>query len=294
MKTFSPMPMDDACPDASRSGADHSGAGRMTVTLLGTGTSTGVPVIGCGCRVCRSQDPRDDRTRCACLVELDGGLTLLIDAGPDFRRQALRQGIGRIDAVLFTHAHFDHIVGLDDLRPFFFTNEAPIPCFTGADTASILRRMFPYIFVDDSYKSAPKLVLREVEAPFCTRSRYGTGATARVEPIRVFHGEMPIYGYRIGRFAYLTDTSRIPDEGFAQLEDLDVLVLDALRPEPHPTHFSIGEAVEVAQRIGARQTYFTHLTHNVLHAEAEAGLPENIGVGHDALSFRVDGGRHSG
>ncbi len=265
----------------------------MTVTLLGTGTSTGVPVIGCGCRVCASIDPRDDRMRCACLIET-GGLTVLIDAGPDFRRQALRAGLARLDAVLFTHAHFDHIVGLDDLRPFFFENKTPIACFAGANTAAVLRRMFPYVFVEHSYKSAPKLDLREVEASFRARSRYGTGASVEVEPIRVFHGEMPIYGYRLGRFAYLTDTSRIPEESFAQLKDLDVLVLDALRPEPHPTHFSIEEATAVARRIGARQTYFTHLTHNVLHAEADAALPGGIGIGHDMLTVRVDGGRRSG
>ncbi len=265
-------------------------ANRTTVTLLGTGTSTGVPVIGCGCRVCRSADPRDTRLRCAALVE-QPGLTLLIDAGPDFRRQALRHRIRRLDAVLFTHAHFDHVVGVDDLRPFFFENKRPMLCYAQPETARVLRRMFPYIFVHDRYKAAPRLELHEVDpgSAFPIRSRYGTGAEARVTPIHIFHGVEPILGYRIGRFAYLTDTSRLPEAAYAQLEDLDVLVLDALRREPHPTHFSIDEAVAVARRIGARQTYFVHLTHDLLHAEEDARLPEGIHLGYDGLTLQVAG-----
>lgn len=254
----------------------------MTVTLLGTGTSTGVPVIGCTCRVCRSPDPRDTRTRCACLVETDG-LSLVIDTGPDFRRQALREGIRRVDAVLLTHHHFDHVVGLDDLRPFFFGNRAPIPCYARENTARVLRTMFHYIFDDGSYPGVSKLALEVVDGPFAVRSRYGTGAAVTVTPIEVFHGALPLFGYRIGRFAYLTDTNRIPEASFALLDGLDVLVLDALRHEPHATHFTIEEAVAVARRIGARQTYFIHMTHSLLHAEEEARLPEGIHLGYDGL-----------
>ena len=259
----------------------------MRVTLLGTGTSTGVPVIGCPCRVCRSPDPRDQRTRCACHIEVDG-LSLVIDTGPDFRRQMLREQITRIDAVLFTHHHADHVVGLDDLRPYFFENRRPMPCYARPDTCAVLRRMFQYIFErDGSYASVPLLDLYEIDGPFTVSSRYEPGLPVPVLPIEVLHGTLPMYGYRLGRFAYLTDTNAIPEPSYALLDDLDVLVLDALRHEEHPTHFTIGEAVEVAQRIGARQTYLVHMTHSLLHAEEDARLPEGITLGYDGLSFTV-------
>ena len=263
-------------------------AAPMQVTLLGTGTSTGVPIIGCECRVCQSEDARDKRLRCACHIDV-GGLSLVIDTGPDFRRQALRAGLARLDAVLYTHHHADHVVGIDDLRPFFFTNRHPLPCYARANTAAVLRRMFPYIFDrDGSYPMAPRLELREVEAPFTVESRAEEPHAVEVIPIEVFHGDLPMYGYRVGRFAYLTDTSRIPEASYALLEDLDVLVLDALRHHAHPTHFTIEQAVEAALRIGARQTYFIHLTHNILHAEEDALLPDGIALGYDGLSFRVE------
>jgi len=258
----------------------------MRVTLLGTGTSTGVPVIGCTCPVCRSTDPRDRRLRCACYIEV-GGLHLVIDAGPDFRQQALRAGIERVDAVLVTHHHFDHIAGLDDLRPFFFGNLRPIPCYTLHDTAEVLRRMYNYIFVDRSYPGVPKLNLVEVDGPFEVVSRYAEGRAVRVEPVEVFHGEMPVLGYRVGRFAYVTDTNNIPDHSLARLRGLDVLVLDGLRHEPHRTHFTIEAATRMAQRIGARQTYLIHMTHNILHDEADALLPDGVNLGYDGLTFDV-------
>ncbi len=258
----------------------------LKVTLLGTGTSTGVPVIGCRCRVCTSADPRDERTRCAAYVQADG-LGLVIDTGPDFRRQALREQLGRIDAVLFTHHHFDHVVGLDDLRPFFFGNRATLPCYARANTAQVLDNMFPYIFRDGTYPGVPDLALRRIEGPFDVSSRYDDLGPVRVEPIDVFHGALPMYGYRIGRFAYLTDTSALPDHSFDKLHDLDVLVLDALRHEHHPTHFTIEEAVETARRIGARQTYFIHMTHSILHEETDAGLPDGINLGYDGLTFEI-------
>lgn len=262
----------------------------MQVTLLGTGTSTGVPIIGCTCRVCQSSDARDRRMRCACHIDA-GGLHLVIDTGPDFRRQALEAGLSRLDAVLYTHHHADHIVGIDDLRPFFFGNRNPLPCYARENTAAVLRRMFPYIFDrDGSYPMAPRLELCEVEAPFEVTSRYDADAPPplRVEPIEVFHGDLPMFGYRLGAFAYLTDTSRIPEASFEKLHDLDVLVLDALRHHAHPTHFTIEQAVEAARRIGARQTYFIHLTHNILHAEEDALLPDGIALGYDGLSFHVE------
>ncbi|MDX1530539.1 MAG: MBL fold metallo-hydrolase, partial [Rhodothermales bacterium] len=255
-------------------------------------TSTGVPVIGCGCRVCTSADPRDQRTRCAAYVEAEtaaGPVRFVIDTGPDFRQQALREGISGVDAVLFTHHHFDHVVGLDDLRPFFFRNRAPIPCYAGPNTATVLRRMFAYVFADGSYPGVPLLELREVDGPFAVRSRSAPEAAVEVEPVEVFHGTLPMLGYRIGRFAYLTDVSRIPEASLTQLGDLDVLVLDALRREPHPTHFTIDEAVAAAEQVGARRTVFIHMTHNVLHAEEEARLPEGVALGYDGLTLEVGG-----
>ena len=266
-----------------------SNAAPMRVTLLGTGTSTGVPVIGCTCRVCRSADPHDRRSRCACYIEA-GGLGLIIDTGPDFRRQMLREKIERVDAVLFTHHHFDHVVGLDDMRPYFFGNRTPMPCYARPNTAAVLRHMFPYIFErDGSYPGAPPLDLYAVEAPFEIASRYEPRPPVPVMPVEVYHGQMPMYGYRLGRFAYLTDTNRIPEPSFALLENLDVLVLDALRHTPHPTHFTIEEAVAAARRIGARQTYLIHMTHNILHAEENARLPDGIALGYDGLTFEVAG-----
>lgn len=262
----------------------------VRVTLLGTGTSTGVPVIGCPCQVCTSDDPRDTRTRCAAYIEVEterGPVRFVIDTGPDFRHQALAQSIRAVDAVLFTHHHFDHVVGVDDLRPFLFANRTPIPCYADATTAAVLRDMFRYIFADGTYPGVPLLELEEVDGPFRVRSRESEAAV-EVTPLRAFHGDLPILGFRVGGFAYLTDVNRIPEATFAQLEGLDVLVLDALRPTPHPTHFSIDQAVTAAERVGARQTYFIHLTHNVLHADAEAGLPETIALGYDGLTFETD------
>lgn len=260
--------------------------GPVTVTLLGTGTSTGVPVIGCTCRVCTSSDPRDNRTRTACWVRADG-ISIIIDTGPDFRQQALREGVDHIDAVLYTHHHFDHVVGIDDLRPFLFENRSAIPCYARSDTADVLRAMFRYIFADGSYPGVPDLELNTVEEPFDVQSRIEPAKSVRVSPIEVFHGPMPLFGYRIGRFAYITDTSRIPEDSLAALDGVEVLVLDALRRKSHPTHFSIDEAIDVARRVGARQTYFTHMTHSVLHAEENAYLPDGIELGHDGLSFTV-------
>ena len=258
----------------------------MNVTLLGTGTSTGVPVIGCGCRVCHSDDARDRRLRCAAHVEA-GGVSLLIDAGPDLRQQALRAGLSRVDAVLLTHHHFDHVAALDDLRPFLFDRRGPIPCYANAETANVLEEMYPYAFGPTDYPGAPDLKLVRVDdTPFHVTQRGGL-ASVEVQPVPVLHGQLPILGYKLGRFAYLTDVSALPDASFGLLHDVDVLVLSALRPTPHPTHLTFDEAVAVALRIGARQTYFIHLSHNALHAEVDAALPEGINVGYDALAFSV-------
>jgi phosphoribosyl 1,2-cyclic phosphate phosphodiesterase len=294
--------------DARRE-ASAERAPTVHATLLGTGTSTGVPVLGCGCRVCTSEDPRDDRLRSSCHLEArppgaargEGrAVHLQIDTGPDFRRQALRYRIERIDAALYTHAHSDHVTGLDDLRPFFFENKTPVPCFARPHTAERLRAMFPHIFVHDEYPTAANLTLRELtgeRAPFFAESRYDSGSNGRqdvppvrVEPVPLLHGELPTCGFRVGRFAYLTDASTLPEASRDQLEGrVDTLVIDALHRRDHPTHFSIGEAVQVARRIGARETYFTHLTHSVRHAEEEPRLPEDVHLAYDGLELDVEG-----
>lgn len=257
----------------------------LKVILLGTGTSTGIPVIGCPCPTCISDDPRDNRTRSACYVRA-GDMGLVIDTGPDFRRQMLREKIDRIDAVLYTHHHFDHVVGMDDLRPYFFANRSPMPCYASSRTVAVLRRMFPYIFErDGTYAAAPLLDLHEVDGQFTVPSRYGGSQTVDVIPLRVMHGPMAVFGYRIGRFAYVTDTSCIPEATFSLLAGVDLLVLNALRHEPHPTHFTIAEAVAVARRVAARQTVFIHITHSILHAEDDANLPERCKLGYDGLTL---------
>lgn len=262
----------------------HARTPPLSVTLLGTGTSTGIPVLGCGCPVCTSDDPLDTRTRCSCYVRV-GPMGILIDTSPDFRRQALREDIDRIDAVCYTHHHFDHVVGIDDLRPFFAENDRAIPCYARADTASILYRNYDYLFGDDPYPGAANVDLRVIDGPFSIPSRYDDGAPVPVNPVPLTHGETTVYGYRIGRFAYLTDASALPEASRTVLKGIDVLVLDALRPEPHPTHFSFEEAAAVARRIGARQTYFVHMTHGVRHAEADAHLPDGINLAYDGLTF---------
>jgi len=257
----------------------------LTGQLLGTGTSTGVPVIGCSCRTCTSDDPRDHRLRCSCLVDVDG-VKLLIDAGPDFRRQALETGVSDVDAVLITHHHFDHVVGLDDLRPYLFGGRPRIPVFAMPTSAEILASMFSYIFRDGSYPGVPRLELREVRGPFTVGARE-SDAGVRVRPIPAVHGSLDVLGFRIGGFAYLTDVSDIPEASLELLDDLDVLVLDALRERPHPMHLTLDRAQEYARRIGAGRTVFTHMAHDILHAEVDERLPEGMELGYDGLAFET-------
>lgn len=260
----------------------------MRITLLGTGTSIGIPIIGCRCRVCTSADARDVRTRCSCLVQT-AGLDILIDAGPDLRQQALREGLTAIDALLITHHHNDHIAGLDDLRPYFFGNRRPLPCFANGTTRRILPQMFPWIF-DPRFRAAaaPRLQLKPCPRPFAVHSRYGRPGTVQVMPIRLEHGGMEVLGFRIGRFAYLTDASHVPEAAFGDLTGLDLLVINALRHRPHRTHLSIGEALKVSARTGAERTILIHMTHSVLHAEEDAALPGGVTLGYDGLTVNMD------
>jgi len=258
----------------------------VRVTIMGTGTSTGVPVLTCDCEVCTSDNPKDRRLRCSCYVSV-GDVNLLIDAGPDFRQQAMRAAIKQVDAVLITHHHFDHVVGLDDLRPFLFHNRAKIPCFAVGTSAAVLRNMFSYIFRDGSYPGVPRLELHEVGGPFVVSNRSDNGQSVEVIPIPAVHGSLNVLGFRIGRFAYMTDVSDVPFASMGLLEDLDVLVLDALRDRPHPMHMTFEQSITLAKSIGARKTYFTHMSHEILHAELEARLPKGMAPAFDGLQFEA-------
>ena len=246
--------------------------------MLGTGTSHGVPMIGCACAVCRSPDPRDKRWRPSIYIEADDGTALLVDTGPDLRAQALRFGVTRVDAILYTHGHADHIVGLDEVRRFNALQRRPIPCYADERTIDEIRQMFAYVFEPDTPKGGgvPDVVLTRVDGPF-------TFSGTRIVPVPVYHGARPVLGFRLGAFAYLTDCSRIPEASWPLLGDLDVLVLDALRERPHPTHFSLGEAVDAARRIGSRRTFFTHICHDLGHEATSAKLPPSMQLAYDGL-----------
>jgi phosphoribosyl 1,2-cyclic phosphate phosphodiesterase len=254
----------------------------MRVTFLGTGTSTGVPVVSCRCRVCTSTKPRNQRLRQSVLIEM-GGLFGLIDTTPDLRLQLLRNPIPRLDFILFTHSHSDHLMGLDDIRPFNFRQREPLLAYASTPTAKAIRRAFSYIWDDRSQIGGgkPQLDLREVAEPF-------THDGIEIVPIPVAHGDWTILGFRIGRFAYITDTNGIPPSSMELLRGVEVLALDGLRPAPrHPTHFTIDEAVACAQQIGARETWLIHLTHEVDHDELEAELPPGIRLAYDELVLTI-------
>jgi phosphoribosyl 1,2-cyclic phosphate phosphodiesterase len=248
------------------------------ITFLGTGTSNGIPVIGCGCAVCRSDDPRDKRTRTSAVVRT-GKLTFLIDTATELRIQALANNLTHVDAVLMTHAHADHTGGFDDLRRFNEVQQQHLPVYANATTAEMLRERYAYTFVDtfSFYGGKPDLYLHETSGPFEVMGQ-------TVIPIPVFHGRLPISGYRIGDLAYITDAKTIPDESLELLQDLDILVLNALRAREHPTHLSFGEAIEIIQRLAPRQAYLVHLSHETSHNEAQALLPPGIEVAWDGLT----------
>jgi phosphoribosyl 1,2-cyclic phosphate phosphodiesterase len=252
----------------------------MRVTFLGTGTSTGVPVPTCDCRVCTSDDPRDRRLRPSALLAW-GESGVLVDTTPDFREQALRFGVERVDAVLYTHSHADHVLGLDDLRLYNWKQRAPIPAYGSEQTLEELSRTFWYVFEPGpSENTRPDIERRPIGGPFELLGR-------RVVPIPLFHGRMPIFGYRVGRFAYLTDVSEIPEPSYELLRGLDVLVLNGLRERPHPTHLSLEGALACAGRIGARRTLLTHVSHEVHHRSVSAGLPAGVELAYDGLCVEL-------
>jgi phosphoribosyl 1,2-cyclic phosphate phosphodiesterase len=261
----------------------------VDVTFLGTGTSMGVPMIGCACAVCQSTDPRDNRSRPSILVRLASGAAILVDTSADLRAQALRFGVTRIDAVLYTHSHADHILGLDELRRFNTLMKGPIPLYGDERTVTDLRRIFHYAFQaprEPGHEYLPQLVPFVLDGPLSV-------AGIEVQPVPVTHGVRTIFGFRFGRFAYLTDCCAIPETSWALLEGLDVVVVDALRDRPHASHFSLDQAVAAARRIGAGRTFFTHMSHDLGHDATCARLPEGMALAHDGLRLEIaeGGGR---
>ena len=259
----------------------------MRLTFLGTGTSFGVPQIGCHCRTCTSSDPRDRRTRTAALLETRGK-RLLIDTPPELRLQLVAAGVDRVDAVLYTHAHADHVHGIDDLRAISLRQGAVLPAYGPAATMAELVAKFPYVFdpaiVVDPGTSRPELAAQVLEP-----GRSAAVAGIPVLPLALPHGRQGVFGYRVEAVAYVTDAKAIPDPVVAALEGLDVLVLNALLAQPHPLHLSIPEAVAAARRIGARRTFLTHLTHDATHTDLAARLPAGVAPAYDGLVIEVDG-----
>lgn len=253
------------------------------ITFLGTGTSNGIPVIGCDCAVCRSNDPRDKRTRTSAVIRT-GGATFLIDTATELRTQALANGLSRVDAVLMTHAHADHTGGFDDLRRFNEVQQQHLPVYADPITAAALRDRFAYTFVDafSFYGGKPDLHLHEVTGPFEALGQ-------SIIPIPVLHGRLPISGYRIGQIAYITDAKTIPEESMDLLQGLDVLVLNGLREREHPTHLSFSEAMEVIHRVAPQHAYLVHLSHETSHENAQRLLPPGIDIAWDGLTVSFEG-----
>jgi phosphoribosyl 1,2-cyclic phosphate phosphodiesterase len=258
----------------------------VKVTLLGTGTSFGVPQVGCACAVCQSDDPRDRRSRCAAFVETAGGTGLLIDTPPELRLQLVAAGIGRADAVLYTHEHADHIHGIDDLRALSVRNGSALPLFGSRETLATLRARFPYV-VDPRMQPLPGTTKPEGVLHEITAGERFTVGDASVLPLAVPHGRTTVLAFRIGAFGYVTDAKSLSDAVIAALRGVRVLVLNALFRTPHPTHLSIPEAIAVAQQIGAERTLLTHLTHDHAHAALAAELPAGIEPAHDGLALTI-------
>ena len=255
---------------------------KATLTVLGSGTSMGVPIIGCDCAVCHSTDSRNRRTRPSVWIEY-AGHSVLIDTTPDFREQAIRENIRSVDAVLYTHTHADHLLGIDDLRPLSFKHKPNrLPLYAHPEAAKFIRGMFRYIFdADYKFGGLPQVELRSINGLV---DLFG----ARFEPIVLIHGDAEIYGFRFGSGAYLTDHSDIPEESLSKLQGLDVLFLDALRYKPHPTHSTVEHSLATVARLKPRRAFFTHICHDLPHEETNAALPENVKLSYDGMKLEFE------
>ena len=253
----------------------------MKITVLGSGTSQGVPVIACHCEVCRSADSRDKRLRCAILVE-DGDTSLLVDAGPDFRQQMLLYRVTNLDAVLLTHEHADHIFGLDDIRSFNWVRKAPMDIYCEKRVAENLKTIFNYAFAENRYPGTPQMELLHIDGePFRVKG-------IEVVPIRLYHHKLPVYGFRFGKFAYLTDFNRIEAEELVKLKGVEVLIICALRKSIHISHLNLSEALQLIGKIGPKRTYLTHMSHEMgFHAELAKELPDGVEPAYDGLVIEV-------
>jgi phosphoribosyl 1,2-cyclic phosphate phosphodiesterase len=253
----------------------------LKITFLGTGTSQGVPVIGCDCQVCQSLDYRDKRLRSSVHIIVNN-TSLVIDTGPDFRQQMLRERIKKLDGILYTHAHKDHIAGLDDVRAFNFLQQKNMPVYGTPAVHKQLQTEFHYAFEEHKYPGIPQLDLIEIgEHPF-------TIENVAVIPLPVLHYKLPVMGFRVGDFSYITDANNIPESTFEKLRGTKVLALNALQKEKHLSHFNLSEALEVASRIGAEQTYFTHISHKLgTHKSVEKELPDSVALGYDGLTIEL-------
>lgn len=253
----------------------------MQITFLGVGSSAGTPLIGCSCATCLSENPKNKRTRCSSLITLDNGKNILIDTGPDLRLQALREGVQHVDAVLYTHSHADHMHGIDDLRAFCQIQRAQIPLYGNRQTVNHISEKFGYTLREPSnFWDLPVLKAYAVEGTF---ELFDTPITA----IPLKHGNSDIFGYRIGKFAYLTDVSHIPESSIPLLDDLDVLLLDCLRTEAHYSHINVEQSLDYASQIKAKTTYLIHMTHELEYSDLSSRLPSNIKVGYDGLKVNI-------
>ncbi|MCR9084592.1 MAG: MBL fold metallo-hydrolase [Cyclobacteriaceae bacterium] len=253
----------------------------MNIRFLGTGTSQGVPVIGCDCEVCRSVDFRDKRFRCSVHIETEGK-SFVIDTGPDFRMQMLRADIHQLDAVIYTHEHKDHTAGLDDIRPFNFRQKKDMPVYGRSQVLNQIRQEYSYVFSEKKYPGVPQVLPIEIDQePFEVEG-------ISINPIPVMHHKLPVLGFRVGDFTYITDANYISEESKEKIKGSKILVLNALQKTPHLSHFTLEEAIEMAQMLGAEQTYFTHISHKLgLHREVESELPEGIHLAYDGLMLSL-------
>lgn len=256
---------------------------KLKIKILGSGTSTGVPLISCDCPTCLSDDPRDKRLRTSIMLTY-GDTRVVVDTTPDFRQQMIASNVKKLDGILYTHAHFDHIAGFDDLRAFNFTSRLPMDIYSTSETFTKIKNTFLYAFgsAEQIGGGVPQIQHRSIEpyVPFFVKE-------LEILPLRLMHGKLEVIGFRIGSFAYLTDTNFIPEKTYKYLDGLEILIIDALRINPHPTHFCISETLEAIKRLNPAKAYFIHIAHEIKHAECEGNLPRNIQICYDGMEFEI-------